>query len=119
MNGSKGAGKTLFPWLNVIGSDKEMEVWKKEVLCCFYDSEIESELEIYMISAENDERPSSVWIKITNTIGDGKSEATEFPVKAKFINELVAGIKKARLMINEQWKIKEALEENKETDDEY
>ena len=114
MIGSRGAGKSLYPW--ILGSGvKKMEIWKKESLCLFHMDDLE--FEMYMLEEEGDDNPSAVWMKITRLMEDGKAESLEFPVQPENINHLVAGIKQARLIIKDQWSKKEKEEEPEEDDD--
>ena len=90
-----------------------MEINEKETLLyCRYD---DLELEMYQLN-ETDEEAGSVWIKISKTINDGKQESLEFPVEPDNINHLVAAVKKARMIIKDQWTKEQ--EEQEEDEDE-
>jgi len=91
--------------------EKKMEIWKKEVLCFINDQDHGLELELYHCEEDGDKRPGSLWIKISTELADGKTEALEFPVTKDTINHLVAGIKKARMILKEQWKEEEEHEQ--------
>jgi len=99
-------------WLKAFQGVKEMDIWKKETLCCFHEDDLE--FEMYMLDEEGDERTSAIWMRITFFEGDGIGKNLEFPVNPENINHLVAAIKKARMIIKDQWH--EKKEENKKPD---
>jgi len=108
-----GYGKFYKPQIFSPWSVKKMEINEKETLLyCRYD---DLELEMYQLN-ETDEEAGSVWIKISKTINDGKQESLEFPVEPDNINHLVAAVKKARMIIKDQWTKEQ--EEQEEDEDE-